>query len=85
MLKPTEVWDQYYLDVRCMLIETGATLDRYDASLAREKGNGQGTVGDDPRTALIREAIAILAEDSPLEGEATRAERLLLLFSDPKE
>jgi len=64
-----------------MLLETGAAMDRYDASIAREEGD----VEDDPRTALLREAIAILAEDSPLEGDATRAERLLLLFSDPKE
>ena len=81
MLKPTEVWDRYFLDVRCMLLEAGATLDRYDASVAREEGE----VEDDPRLALLREAIAILAEDSPLEGDATRAERILLLFSDPKE
>ena len=81
MLKPTEVWDRYFLDVRCMLIETGATLDRHDASQAREGG----TVDDDPRSSLIREAIAILAEDAAPDTDATRAERLLLLFSDPKE
>ena len=33
MLKPQEVLDRYYLETRCMLLETAAVLDRYDAAV----------------------------------------------------
>ena len=76
MLSAERVLDEYFLDARCMLLEIGATLDRYDASVERD---GAGDDGD-PRLDSLRQAIGILAGR---EAQTDRAGKLLRLFSDP--
>jgi len=77
MLTAEQVLDEYFLEVRCMLLEIAATLDRYEVS-AEQSGTTAGEV--DPRLEKIHQSLAILADSS---GTSDRAERLLTLFSDP--
>jgi hypothetical protein len=78
MLNAAEVADTYYLDLRCMLLEIAATLDRYDR--AAEGQSGQPSV--DPRMERIYRSLQLLAER---DASADRSERLLNLFSDLNE
>jgi hypothetical protein len=75
MLTPTQLLDKEYLEVRCMLLETAAALDRYDSAVKRcgvpEKPDG--------RIEKWRAALHVL--DDPHQKE--RAVKLLELFSDP--
>ena len=71
MLKAAEVLDHYFLDLRCMLLEIAATLDRHDRAAAD---------GDDPRLSRLYQSLEILADRAT---PPNRAERLLHLFSDP--
>ncbi len=72
MLKPQEVLDRYYLETRCMLLETAAVLDRYDAAVERE-----GSIAEDElKLNVLHKALQVLAEP---EGKE-RAEELLKLF-----
>ena len=64
--------DRHFLDMRSALLETAATLDRI------ERAPGGSEVANDPRLAQVREAAGIVGG-----GEGNRAERLLLLLSDP--
>ena len=63
-----QVLDLYFMDARCKLIELAAFLDRVD----------RGTGDADFRLAAFRDAMRHLAD-----GDARRAETILLAFSDP--
>ncbi|GAB4130447.1 MAG: hypothetical protein Kow0040_08270 [Thermogutta sp.] len=76
MLAPNQVMDAYFLDVRSMILEIAAALDRHDT--AAEKA-ASGGAADDPRRRKIEEAVRILASQGPC---GDRVERILLLFSD---
>ena len=76
MLEPNQVMDAYFLDVRSMILEIAAALDRHDAAAER---CASVAAGDDPRRRKIEEAVRILASPGPRND---RAEQVLLLFSD---
>lgn len=75
------VLDHNFLDVRCMLIEIAAAMDRYDRARIRDGAADDGM-------ERIRAALELLAERTPptpedaRSGPVSRAERLLLHFSD---
>ena len=71
-LEAPEVLNREFLEIRARLLQIAASLDRLDRAA--------GSVEDDPRLAKIREALAILEDES-----ADRAERIQLLFSRPYE
>ncbi len=74
MLKPQQVLDRYYLETRCMLLETAAVLDRYDAAVERE-----GSAADDElKLNVLRKALQVLSDP---EGNE-RAEELLKVFTE---
>ena len=76
MLTAGEVLDTYYLDVRCMLLEMAATLDRFD--LAAESDGNDG-VDTDGRLQRIYDSLDLLAQRKTTPD---RVERLLNLFSE---
>lgn len=76
MQTPQQVLDAYFLDTRCMLVEIGATLDRHDRATV---GHGAPAAADG-RIDKLRSALALLAES---DATPDRAERILMLFSDP--
>jgi hypothetical protein len=73
MLTAGEVLGTYFLDIRCQLLEIGATLDRLDRAAS-------GEVLADQRLVKIYQSLQLLADR---ETTPDRAERLLNLFSDP--
>jgi len=73
MLTAGEVLGTYFLDIRCQLLEIGATLDRLDRAAS-------GEPLADQRLVKIYQSLQLLAER---ETTPDRAERLLNLFSDP--
>jgi hypothetical protein len=77
MLTADKALDAYYLEVRCMLLETAATLDRIDLAAAAD---GDDAVQQDARMQRIYQSLGILADR---ETTPDRAERLLNLFSEP--
>jgi len=77
MLSPNQVIDEYYLEVRCKLLEIGAILDRYDRAVHR---TGDHSGDGDERIAKCRRALSILTSDP---AGADRAEQVALVFSDP--
>ncbi len=79
MLTAEKVLDRYFLDLRCMVLEIGAALDRYDA--AAERGNGAPREADD-RLEKLFQALDLVADR---RAPPDRAQRLLELFSDPPE
>ena len=72
MLKPQEVLDRYYLETRCMLLETAAVLDRYDAAVEREGSAAE----DELKLNVLHKALQLLAEPK----SSDKAEELLKLF-----
>ncbi len=76
MLTPKQVIDEYYLEVRCKVLEIAAIMDRYDRACVRASADPT----DDPRLAKWRQSLAILNQP---QAEANRAEQVALLFSDP--
>ena len=74
MLKPQEVLDRYYLETRCMLLETAAVLDRYDAAVEREGS----TATDELKLNVLHKALQVLAEPKSRD----RAEELLKVFTE---
>lgn len=74
MLSPQSVIDDYYLDHRCMLLEIGAFLDRYNAATERAGSHAEDT----SKLDLLREAMHQLTGPAPEEGHAAR---LLELFA----
>lgn len=67
-LNRSQVLDLYFLDARCKLIEIAAFLDRVQ----------QAPGESDFRLEAFRQALRHLAAAEP-----TRAEQVLLAFSDP--
>ena len=76
MLTATAVLDNYYLEVRCMLLEIAATLDRLDRAVEQE---GDESAKSDPRLAQLQAALKMLADK---QNTTNRSEQLLLYFSD---
>ena len=66
----SELLDLYYLDLRCYLLETAATLDRI------ERSSGGADAMEDERVTKLIEALDILKNPGP-----DRAERFLELLS----
>lgn len=79
MLTADKVLDRYYLDVRCMLLEIAATLDRFERA---EPGAASGNSAGEPRLERIYRSLAILADR---RAGPERAKRLLDLFSAPAD
>jgi hypothetical protein len=74
-LSPAQVADTYFLESRHQLLEIAAYLDRYDAAVARAGGrDGHAT----RKLEVIREALAIIAEEKPTHE---RTVALLELFA----
>ena len=69
-LAATDVLDRECLEIRARLIDVAAALDRIDRA--------EGSVAGDPRLEKIRQAVQVLAGDTP-----QRAERVQSLFSLP--
>ena len=74
MLKPQEVLDRYYLETRCMLLETAAVLDRYDDAVEREGSAAE----DELKLNVLHKALQVLAEPKSRD----RAEDLLKVFTE---
>jgi len=80
MLTPAQVADAYFLESRHQLLEIAATLDRYDAAVARAgAANGQGRSAEAGKLALIRRGLEIAA--TPPSG-TERTVSLLELFAE---
>ncbi|HID21925.1 MAG TPA: hypothetical protein EYP14_05935 [Planctomycetaceae bacterium] len=69
-----DVLDRNFLDIRSRLIDIAAALDRID------RAEGAEHAQNDTRLVRIRESLQILAGE-----EGRRAERVLMVFSDPYE
>ncbi len=74
MLTAPEVLNQYYLDVRCMLLEVASALDRHDAALKRDAAPATG--GREQLEKIYR-SLDILADR---DATPDRAEQLLSIF-----
>ena len=57
MLSPSQVIDEYYLEVRCKVLEIAAILDRYERAVERQPDQAPDK---DSRMEKCCEAIAIL-------------------------
>lgn len=77
MLTPKQVIDEYYLEVRCKLLEIAAIMDRYDRACQR---NPAAAPEDDARLKKCRQSLAILHQP---QADPNRAEQVALVFSDP--
>ncbi|QDV14908.1 hypothetical protein CA51_48180 [Rosistilla oblonga] len=64
----SQVLDRHYLEARARILEIAAIFDRIDRA--------QGSTGEDPRDALLRQGIEILSDSA-----ANRAEQVQKLFS----
>ena len=64
--------EQYFLEMRWRCLSLAADLDRIERS-----PGGPGVLGNDPRLAKLRQAIAVL-----IEGKGNRAEQVQTIFSD---
>ena len=76
MLDSKQVTDNYYLEVRCKLLEIAAIYDRYD------RGGSKITASEDKRWQRCREAMNVLLGE---QAEPNRAEQVALIFSDKPE
>ncbi len=76
MLKPSEIIDEYYLDVRCKLLEIAAIFDRFDRA---QQASPDPSANDDPRLQQCRAALALLNQES---GTPNRAEKTALIFTE---
>jgi hypothetical protein len=77
MLSPTQVADTYFLESRHQLLEIAAYFDRYDAAVVRA-GDRNGHATANRKLEVIREALAIIAEEKPAQE---RTVSLLELFA----
>lgn len=75
MLTPKQVIDEYYLEVRCKLLEIAAILDRHDRAADREGA----TPPADRRWEQCRRGIELLNQP---HDHPNRAEQMALIFSD---
>ena len=73
MLKPQQVLDRYYPEVRAWLIQIAAVMDRYERA--------GGAAGSDERLRQYHEALKVLQST----GADDRAERIQMIYSDPYE
>ena len=78
MLTPSQVVDAYFLESRHQLLEIAAYLDRYDAAVARGHDRNGHAAADEKKLAVIRRALAIVAEQKPAKE---RTVALLELFA----
>lgn len=70
--KAPDILDRFFFQTRARVLEVAADLDRLDrAGMSAE-------VAGDERLVQLREAISIL-----IDGEADRAARIQMTFSDP--
>lgn len=67
-----DLLDQYYLEIRCHLLEAAAAFDRLD------RARDADAAKKDPRLQKLRAALEILASDG-----SDRAQRFLEMFSEP--
>jgi hypothetical protein len=74
-LPANKALDSYFLEARARLLDLAAILDRI--------GRGAGAAGaaDDPRLAKVRQALAVLGDESG--GRAERVQKLFSLDYDP--
>ncbi len=74
-----DLLDQYYLEIRCHLLEAAAGFDRLERYIEHDGQTDPAaiTLNQDPRLLRLREALTVLATPG-----ADRAERFLNLFSD---
>jgi len=74
-LPANKALDSYFLDARARLLDLAAILDRI--------GRGAGAAGtaDDPRLARVRQALAVLGDESG--GRAERVQKIFSLDYDP--
>jgi len=81
MLTAAQVAENYFLESRHMLLEVAAHFDRYDAAIAREDAHrGNGDAAAARKLAILREALAIVADPAPRQE---RTVSLLELFARP--
>jgi hypothetical protein len=80
MLSPGEVLDHAFLDVRAMLLEIAATLDRYEDALRRAGSSLPLKPEDDPRLEKIYQSLMLLSRP---DSDKSRVEKILELFSEP--
>jgi hypothetical protein len=69
-LSAPEVLNREFLEIRCKILELAAAFDRLNRA--------NGSLDDDPRMALLREAMTIV-----LDEPHDRAERVQMTFSRP--
>ena len=74
-LEPEEVLGNYYLEVRCKLLEIAAIHDRFQRA-----GGGDPAASTDRRLVRCQQALKLLADGNETPD---RAERIALIFSDP--
>lgn len=67
-----QVLNREFLEIRCRLIDIAASLDRIGRS------SDSIRAAQDPRYTQLKDAIALLATDTP-----DRAQRVQMVFSDP--
>jgi len=70
-----QILEDEFLEVRCMLIEIAAMLDRYD----RAALGGSKEVSVDRRLEKIYQSLTLLSHG---DAKADRSERLLNLFTE---
>jgi hypothetical protein len=75
MQTPGQVLENEFLEVRCMLIEIAAMLDRYDRATLRAAEAAHA----DKRLEKIYQSLALLTNRDTM---ADRSERLLNLFTE---
>ena len=67
-LSAPEILNREFLDVRCKILELAAAFDRLNRA--------DGSLADDPRLPLLREALSIM-----LDAPHDRAEQVQMIFS----
>ena len=70
----SELLDIYFLDIRCALLETAAALDRM------ERADNWEQTRNGPRVQKLLQACDLIKDST-----GNRAERFLMLFSEPLE
>ena len=69
-LTAPEILNREFLEIRCKVLELAAAFDRLQRA--------DGSAADDPRLARLREALAVVQDES-----GDRAEQVQLIFSRP--
>jgi hypothetical protein len=69
-LSAAEILNREFLEIRCKILDLAAALDRLSRA--------EGSVGEDPRMHRLREALAVVQQQS-----RDRAERVQMIFSRP--